>query len=73
MTTKSTHRTPPGVLVVGATGKAGRRVVARLRATPHERVSSSMSRAGCHFSTCPMSSGTPQAVLQGDLGHMDLR
>ncbi|WDT88767.1 NAD(P)H-binding protein [Streptomyces sp. SCSIO-PteL053] len=31
MTTKSTHRTPPRVLVLGATGKTGRRVVARLR------------------------------------------
>ncbi|MFE3400089.1 NAD(P)H-binding protein [Streptomyces anulatus] len=33
MTTKSTPRTPPGILVLGATGKTGRRVVARLRAT----------------------------------------
>ncbi|WP_329158297.1 hypothetical protein OHA63_21545 [Streptomyces anulatus] len=33
MTTKTTHRTPPGILVLGATGKTGRRVVARLRAT----------------------------------------
>ncbi|WP_228181820.1 NAD(P)H-binding protein [Streptomyces anulatus] len=32
MTTKSTPRTPPGILVLGATGKTGRRVVARLRA-----------------------------------------
>ncbi|PVC82870.1 hypothetical protein [Streptomyces sp. CS131] len=31
MTTRSTHRTPPRVLVLGATGKTGRRVVARLR------------------------------------------
>lgn len=28
MTTKTTHRTPPGVLVRGATGKTGRRVAA---------------------------------------------
>ncbi|OKJ58711.1 NAD(P)H-binding protein [Streptomyces sp. CB02115] len=33
MTTKTTHRTPPGILVLGSTGKTGRRVVARLRAT----------------------------------------
>ncbi|MFI7085509.1 hypothetical protein ACIBUR_18170 [Streptomyces anulatus] len=28
-TTKSTHRTPPGILVLGATGKTGRRVLGR--------------------------------------------
>lgn len=36
---------------------------------PHERVSSAMSRASCHFSTWPVSSGMPQdlrrAVLAG--------
>ena len=45
---------------------------------PHERVSSVMSRASCHFSTCPTSAGMPQrprratsASASGEAGSLD--
>ncbi len=45
MTTKNTPHTPSGILVLGATGKTGRRVVRRLRETEHTRVRAA-SRSG---------------------------
>ena len=34
---------------------------------PHDRVSSIMSRAGCHFSTCPTRAGMPHRVRRAAL------